>query len=151
MEVYKVAVSVCCSMPAAVFHKGAVRLLVHGHGRAADGAVWERRRFGRTWTDSYDIYDENGNAKYFVKAEFFAFGHQLHVYDWNENEIAVIYERLFTFLLVFELETGGRIAGSIKKQFSFLVPKYENDYNGWCVEGDFPNIFLQGHTPVHMG
>ena len=24
-----------------------------------------------SWTDSYDVYDENENAKYFVKAEFF--------------------------------------------------------------------------------
>ena len=25
-----------------------------------------------SWTDSYDVYDENENAKYFVKAEFFS-------------------------------------------------------------------------------
>ncbi len=42
-----------------------------------------------SWTDSYDIYDENGDAKYFVKAEFFLLGHQLHVYDRNKNEIGV--------------------------------------------------------------
>ena len=23
-----------------------------------------------SWTDSYDVYDEDGDAKYFVKAEF---------------------------------------------------------------------------------
>lgn len=34
-----------------------------------------------SWTDAYDIYDEQGNARYFVKAEFLALGHQLHVYD----------------------------------------------------------------------
>lgn len=90
-----------------------------------------------SWTDSYDIYDENGTAKYFVKAEFFSFGHQLHVYDSNQNEIAVIHERLLTFLPVFEVETGGRTVGSIRKSFSFFVPKYEIDYNGWRVEGDF--------------
>ena len=25
-----------------------------------------------SWTDSYDVYDENENAKYFVKAEFYS-------------------------------------------------------------------------------
>ena len=30
-----------------------------------------------SWTDSYDVYDENGNAKYFVKAEFLSLGHRL--------------------------------------------------------------------------
>lgn len=28
-----------------------------------------------SWTDSYDVYDENENPKYFVKAEFFSLGH----------------------------------------------------------------------------
>ena len=39
-----------------------------------------------SWTDSYDVYDENENAKYFVKAEFLSFGHRLHVYDMAGNE-----------------------------------------------------------------
>ena len=34
-----------------------------------------------SWTDTYDVYDENGRAKYFVKAEFLTLGHRLHVYD----------------------------------------------------------------------
>ena len=34
-----------------------------------------------SWTDTYDVYDEAGNPKYFVKAEFFTLGHQIHVYD----------------------------------------------------------------------
>lgn len=27
-----------------------------------------------SWTDTYDVYDEDGNPKYFVKAEFFCSG-----------------------------------------------------------------------------
>lgn len=90
-----------------------------------------------SWTDSYDVYDENGDAKYYVKAEFFALGHQLHVYDRNQNEIGVIKQRLLTFLPVFDIEIGGRVIGSIQKKFAFLHPKYEVDYKGWRVEGDF--------------
>lgn len=51
-----------------------------------------------SWTDSYDVYDENENAKYFVKAEFFSLGHQLHIYDRNDRELGVIRQRLFTLL-----------------------------------------------------
>ena len=29
-----------------------------------------------SWTDTYDVYDEAGNKKYFVKAELFRLGHQ---------------------------------------------------------------------------
>lgn len=90
-----------------------------------------------SWTDSYDVYDENGDAKYFVKAEFFALGHQLHVYDRDQNEIGVIKQRLLTLLPAFDIEMNGRVIGSIEKKFAFLFPKYEVDYNGWRVEGDF--------------
>ena len=40
-----------------------------------------------SWTDSYDVYDEEGKPKYFVKAEFLSLGHQLHVYDCNRQEM----------------------------------------------------------------
>lgn len=90
-----------------------------------------------SWSDSYDVYDEYGNAKYFVKAEIFSLGHQLHVYDQNRNEIGVIHQKILTLLPEFEIETGGRVRGTIQKQFSFFTPKYEIDYNGWRVEGDF--------------
>lgn len=90
-----------------------------------------------SWSDSYDVYDEWGNAKYFVKAEFFSLGHQLHVYDSNDNEIGVIREKLLTFLPAFDIEINGEIIGRIQRKFTFLNPKYEVDYNGWHVEGDF--------------
>ena len=73
-----------------------------------------------SWTDSYDVYDENENPKYFVKAEFFSLGHQLHVYDRNNHELGVIRQRLLTFLPAFEIEIGGRVRGEIRKQFSFF-------------------------------
>lgn len=90
-----------------------------------------------SWTDAYDIYDEQGNVKYYVKADFFALGHQIRVYDAAHRELAIIYEKLLTFLPTFEIEVNGRIIGSIQKKWTFFKPKYEVDYNGWRVEGDF--------------
>ncbi len=90
-----------------------------------------------SWTDSYDIFDENGNKKYFVKAEFISLGHRLHVYDSNHREVGMIREKLLTFLPAFEIDLGGVTRGRIQKQFTFFRPKYEIDFNGWRVEGDF--------------
>lgn len=90
-----------------------------------------------SWTDSYDIYDESGEPKYFVKAEFFTLGHQLHVYDKYQREVGVIHQKIFTLLPAFEIEVGGVKRGMIQKQFSFLMPRYDIDYKGWRVEGDF--------------
>lgn len=90
-----------------------------------------------SWTDSYDIYDEGGQKKYFVKAELLALGHQLHVYDANDREIGMIKQRLFTFMPTFDIEVGGVKKGSIQKKFTFFKPKYEVDFNGWRCEVDF--------------
>lgn len=90
-----------------------------------------------SWTDTYDIYDEAGNVKYFVKADFFTWGHQLRVYDVYQNEIGMIKEKIFTLLPEFEIEMGGRVMGTIQKEFTFFKPKYDVNFNDWHVEGDF--------------
>lgn len=90
-----------------------------------------------SWGDSYDIYDEAGNVRYIVKAEVFALGHQLHVYDANMNEIGQINQKLLTFLPQFEIEIQGQVCGTISKQFTLFCPRYDIDFNGWRVEGDF--------------
>ena len=51
-----------------------------------------------SWTDTYDVYDEHENPKYFVKAEFFALGHQIHVYDKSGKEVGMVKQRLFAVL-----------------------------------------------------
>lgn len=90
-----------------------------------------------SWTDAYDIYDEDGKPKYFVKAEFFNIGHQLHVYDREKHEIGMVKQRILTFLPAFDIEIDGKTFGSIEKEFSFFKPKYKIDYNGWRCEGNF--------------
>ena len=107
-----------------------------------------------SWTDSYDVYDENENKKYFIKAEWLALGHRLHIYDSNQNEIGLIKERLLTFLPTFEIEINGKVIGSIQKKFSFFKPKYEVDFNGWRVEGDFLawdyDVYMECCPVIHI-
>lgn len=107
-----------------------------------------------SWGDTYDIYDEYGNVKYFVKAELISLGHQLHVYDSNRNEIGMIKQKLFSLLPTFYIEIGGREIGSIQKKFSFFRPKYEIDFNGWQVEGDFLSweyeVYSGGNPIIHI-
>ena len=90
-----------------------------------------------SWTDTYDVYDEFGNPKYFVKAEFLSLGHRLHIYDRAGHEIGLIRERLLTLFPTFEIEVNGFLQGKIMKKFSLFRPKYEVDYMGWSVQGDF--------------
>lgn len=90
-----------------------------------------------SWTDSYDVYDESGEARYQVSAEFFSLGHRLHVYDKRTGrEIGAIHEKLFTFLPQFEIVIAGEVRGVVRKEFTFFIPKYRVDYRGWDVDGD---------------
>ncbi len=91
-----------------------------------------------SWSDTYDVYDESGEARYFVKAEVFSFGHQIHVYDKRSGaEVGSIHQKLFRFLPEFEIVIGGRTVGTIRKEFTFLRPRYQVDFMGWDVQGDF--------------
>lgn len=90
-----------------------------------------------SWTDSYDVYDENGVARYFVQAEFLTLGHQIHVYEKQTGrEVGSIHQRLLTFLPTFDIIVDGQSQGCVSKQFSLFTPRYEVDFRGWDVEGD---------------
>lgn len=91
-----------------------------------------------SWSDSYDVYDETGEARYHVEAEVFTFGHQIHVYDARSGaELGSIHQRLFSFVPTFEIVINGQTVGTVQKQFSLFVPRYDVDYMGWEAEGDF--------------
>lgn len=92
-----------------------------------------------TLADTYDVYDEDENSKYYVKAKPFTFRHQLYIYDIYGNEIGVIKEKIkiMKMLPEFDIEMDGSYIGNIQQKFTFFCPQYEIDYNGWRVEGDF--------------
>lgn len=91
-----------------------------------------------SWSDTYDVYDKDGNPKYYVEAEFLSIGHKLHIYCHDTGEeVAFIRQCLFRFLPTAEISVGHRVLGEIRKEFTFFVPKYSIDYNGWTIDGDF--------------
>lgn len=90
-----------------------------------------------SWTDCYDVFDETGLAKYLVKAEFFTFGHQIHIYDkLTGQRLGSVQERLFTLMPTFDISIGDRLVGTVRKKLAFFRENYEVDYRGWDVEGD---------------
>lgn len=105
-----------------------------------------------SWTDTYDVYDEAGRPRYFVKAEFLSLGHQIHVYDKQSGrEVGSIHQRLLTFLPTFDIVINGQTQGTVRKQFTLFSPRYQVDYRGWDVQGDFLGWdyqVLQGNMEV---
>lgn len=89
-----------------------------------------------SWFDSYDIYDEAGNTMFVVKGEL-AWGHLLRIYDTSGNEVGYIKEKVLTWLPKFEMYIGDHYTGCISKEFTFFKPKFNIDYNGWHIDGDW--------------
>ena len=96
--------------------------------------LFKQRLF--SWFDSYDIDDEAGNTVFTVKGEL-SWGHLLRIYDAIGNDVGYIKERVFTFLPKFEIYLGDNYVGCISKEFTFFKPKFNIDYNGWTVDGDW--------------
>lgn len=105
-----------------------------------------------SWTDTYDIYDENGRPRYYVETEFFTLGHQIHVYEKNTGrEVGSIHQRLLTFMPAFEIVIDGQVRGTVTKELSFFAPRYHVDFRGWDVEGDlfgWDYQVIRGNMPV---
>ena len=89
-----------------------------------------------SWLDSYDIYGESGETLYTVKGQL-ALGHCLKIFDAVGNEIGMVKEKILTWLPKFEIYLGGRYVGCISKEFTFFKPKFNIDFKGWYIEGDF--------------
>lgn len=94
-----------------------------------------RQRFF-SWFDSYDVYDENGDAFFTVEGKL-SWGHRLVIYDRSGNEVGMIKEKVFTWLPKFEMYCGDRYMGMIRKSFTFFKDEFDLDCNGWHVQGDW--------------
>lgn len=89
-----------------------------------------------SWFDSYDIYNEYGEVVYTVKGQL-SWGHCLKIYDNVGREVGTVQERVLTLLPKFEIYMGNQYIGCINKEFTFFKPKFNIDFNGWSVDGDW--------------
>ena len=89
-----------------------------------------------SWFDSYDIYDEQEKTVYEVKGQL-SWGHKLVIYDASGRDVGPVKDRVLTWLPKFEIYKGDQYEGSIRREFTFFKPRYDIDYNGWHIEGDF--------------
>lgn len=98
-----------------------------------------------SWSDSYDVYDENSQPKYFVKADFFSLGKSIHVYDKRtEQEVGYIKQKLLVLLQEYDIYLNGMPQGKVKRKLSLFKPQFDIEYRGWQVVGDFLGLNYQG-------
>ena len=90
-----------------------------------------------SWGDKFTVKDEYGNDKYIVEGEVFTWGKKLHVYDMAGNEVAFIKQEVWSFLPRYYVFCGDKQVAEIKKEFSFIFPRYSIEGLGWEIDGKF--------------
>ena len=90
-----------------------------------------------SWGDKFTVKDEYGYDKYVVEGEIFSWGKKLHVYDMVGREVAFIKQEVWSFLPRYYVFCGDRQMAEIKKEFTFLFPKYSIEGLGWEINGSF--------------
>ena len=90
-----------------------------------------------SWGDKFTVKDAYGEDKYIVEGEVFSWGKKLHVYDRSGREVAFIKQEVWSFLPRFYVFCGDRQVAEIKKEFTFLFPRYTIDGLGWEINGSF--------------
>ena len=90
-----------------------------------------------SWGDQFTVKDACGEDKYIVEGEIFTFGKKLHVYDRNGREVAFIKQEVWSFLPRYYVFCGDRQIAEIKKEFTFLFPRYTIEGLGWEINGSF--------------
>lgn len=90
-----------------------------------------------SWGDKFTVKDEYGNDRYYVEGEVFSWGKKLHVYDMAGNEAAFIKQEVWRFLPRYYVFCDDKQVAEIKKEFTFILPKYSIEGLGWEIEGRF--------------
>ena len=90
-----------------------------------------------SWGDQFTVKDQFGQDKYTVQGEIFSWGKKLHIYDRTGQEVLFIRQELFSFLPRYDLYRREQHIAQIKKEFTFLFPKYTVDATNWEITGDF--------------
>ncbi len=91
-----------------------------------------------SWTARYDIYDEAGMTVFTIRSKV-SWGQYFKIFNSNDDCVAAIRLKIPTILPKFEIYYGDRkaYAGCINREFDLLAPRFNVDFNGWHVDGDF--------------
>lgn len=90
-----------------------------------------------SWGDKFTVKDEFGADRYMVEGEIFSWGKKLHVYDMSGGEVAFIKQELWSLLPKYCVFCDGQQVAQIRKEFTFLFPRYIIAGLGWGIDGSF--------------
>ena len=93
-----------------------------------------------SWGDDYFIKDMNGTSVYRVRGKVFSLGAKLSFQDTNENELAFISQRMFSWKPCYDIHRDGQHFARIVKEFSWFNQSFTLDVpgpNDYSINGKF--------------
>ena len=101
-----------------------------------------------SFTDQFSVYDDQERRQYYVKGSFMKIPKQFTIYNHHDQEIAVITNKIWSFLPKFYVDIRHQSQILIEKELTFLKARYHISAKGITVEGDWWdmtfNILHQG-------
>lgn len=91
----------------------------------------------------FTVKDQQENDVYFVEGSFLKVPKTFSIMNTARSEVALITKKVFSFLPKFFVEVKGQEVLTIKKEFSFLKPRYTIDAAGIEVRGNWWEVDFQ--------
>ncbi|NLJ99388.1 MAG: hypothetical protein GX320_09040 [Tissierellia bacterium] len=91
-----------------------------------------------SFADRFTIEDDQGYPRYEVVGKLLSLGNKLKLYNTTGEELIYIEQKIFRFLPEYLIYRNGNIVGRIKKELTFLKPRFniESSYGNFTLDGD---------------
>lgn len=91
-----------------------------------------------SFADRFTIEDNQGYPRYEVVGKLLSLGNKLKLYNKTGEELIYIEQKIFRFLPEYLIYRNGNIVGRIKKELTFLKPRFniESSYGNFTLDGD---------------
>lgn len=86
--------------------------------------------------DSFNVYDDHNDIYFKVKGKL-ALSHKQVIYDAAGREVGMVKEKIIDILPNFLLYKDGEKVGQCRKKLTLIRPKFEIDFNGWDIKGNW--------------
>lgn len=92
-----------------------------------------------TLGDNFTIKDDRGVERFMVKGQLFSLGDKLRIYDMTGQELIYIEQKILRFLPEYKIYYLGRPMATIKKEFTFLKPRFniQSERDNYTIVGNF--------------
>jgi uncharacterized protein YxjI len=93
-----------------------------------------------SWSDTYEIHNENKELMFTVKGKAFSFGDKLSIYNASGQEVAFIEQKMLAMMPRYRLYKDGELFAEVQQKISWFKKKFILDVpgpNDYTIDGSF--------------